>query len=88
VSAARRTQIVYRIVSRAPGEKRFKWRRFTGAGMTANLEHVRDGLRWQTERGDHPGWVFRIEGRVVVTETGPWRSVEVHEIPEAEAPPR
>lgn len=75
-----KTTVQYRVMSKAPGEDRWKWRRFTGAGPHGSFDHAVNALRWQRDDA-HAGWEFRIERRVVETATYPW-----HQLPRAARP--
>jgi hypothetical protein len=70
----RREVIEYRILSKAPGETRWKFRQFSGAGPHTSPEHLAKGLR--DARRSSPGWKFKPQARLVIIETGDWRNTK------------
>jgi hypothetical protein len=73
--AKTRTWTQYRIESRGPGERRFRFVPFSGAGPFGDPDAL---AKLQTRitgaREESPGWSFRISVRTVITtvETTKW----------------
>ena len=68
----RTATVKYRILSKAPGDRRFKFRAFSGA-KSEDLDRIHNRLeRFVTES---PGWQFKVQTRTVVTITPPWKDM-------------
>jgi hypothetical protein len=73
VTATEKEYVEYRIMSKKPGERAFKFRRFTGAGPHRSPEHATKGFQWAQEAS--PEWEFRIERRLVTVTCTRWEPV-------------
>lgn len=62
----------YRIVAKAPGHP-WQFHRFTGA---VGLDRELIEQRMERAKEESPGWLFRIEARVVVIDATDWVPVD------------
>jgi len=66
-------KIQYRLLSKAPGDRRYKYRPFTGSRSDDKQRVVKAMERFTVES---PGWQFKLQSRTVIITATPWKETK------------